>query len=201
VPPPATTPPGAAPAYGAPPPAYVPPAPPATVQPPTTSQYVDPNVPPPPPPTPQGEERGPFSRGRKEVSLLIGSTFASHHSYLILGAGFGYYVIDGLQVALNGSIWFLDSPVAGTITPAVNYVLHMVPLLKPYVGVFYRHYIIGDNYKDLNSLGARVGANLLPRNSRSYFGLGAVFETLLDCDTKVRSCNSVYPELTFAISL
>jgi hypothetical protein len=201
LPPPSNTPSPTPPAYVAPPPPYVPPAPPATIGAATVSTYADPNAAPQAPPPAPAEVRGPFSRGQVELTGMIGSTFSSHHSYLILGIGAGYYLLNGLQASLAGSIWFLDSPVSGTITPGVNYVLHMVPVLKPYVGAFYRHYIIGDNYKDLNSVGARLGLYLMPRPTRSYFGIGAVFETLFDCDSKVRACNSVYPEVTIAISL
>jgi hypothetical protein len=183
------------------PPAYAPPAPPPPQYATYADPYAQPAPPPPPPAAETAKERGPFSRGRLEVSGLIGTTFLDHRSYLILGVGVGYYLVDGLNVALGGSLWLLDSPTAGTLTPSVTYVLHMVPLLKPYVGGFFRHYIVGSNVSDFNSLGVRFGVNLVPAHSRSYFGLGAVYEGVLSCDTKVRNCDGIYPELTFAVSI
>jgi hypothetical protein len=193
--------PPAAPAYAPPPPAYAPPTQPAP--PPEYATYADPHAQPAPPPpaADQPAERGPFSRGRLEISGMIGTTFLNNRSYLILGAGVGYYLVDGLQIGLGGSFWLLDSPFAATVTPALTYVLHFVPLLKPYVGGFFRHYFVGSNVTDFSSLGVRFGAYLVPAHSHSYFGLGAVYEAVLDCNTSVRSCDGIYPELLFAISL
>lgn len=143
---------------------------------------------------------GPFAKGRVSLSLILGSSFIGDSTYLILGAGIGYFLVDGLEASLGGSIWLFDEPLAGTISPALKYVLHMVPTLKPYVGVFYRHYMVGDDIDDFGSFGTRFGGYIVP-NPRLYFGIGAVYEHLLDCENYYYSCDDFYPELSFMFTL
>lgn len=148
-------------------------------------------------------DAGPFSKGRILVSLLLGGAFGGDRNYLILGAGAGYYVVDGLEVGLDGTIWLLDEPLIGTLTPQAKYVFHFVPVLKPYVGTFYRHYFVGDDFGDLDSVGARAGANIVMGGGgsyTSYIGLGAIYEHMLDCNEAVLDCDSVYPEFSFGFS-
>jgi hypothetical protein len=195
----------------APPPAPAPP-PPVDVQPPPPPPAPPPPEPlPPPPPEEESEPRtapknpGPFDRGRITLSFMLGTAFGGDSNYLILGAGVGYYLVQGLEVALDSTVWVLDEPVIGTLTPQLRYVLHFVPVLKPYVGGFYRHYFVGNDFDDLNSVGARMGAYFVPRSSARfalYFGLGAVYEHVLDCNehSSVIACNDWYPEISIGIS-
>jgi hypothetical protein len=84
------------------------------------------------------------------------------------------------------------------ITPSVQYVFHQVPL-KPYVGAFYRRTSI-DGLPDLDSAGARAGI-YFQAGRNAYFGVGAVYESYLDCSTTVyRSCESTYGEATFTFA-
>jgi hypothetical protein len=85
------------------------------------------------------------------------------------------------------------------VTASLQYVLHQVQAVKPYVGTFFRRTNI-DGLADLDSVGARAGA-YLGAGRNAYVGLGVVYESYLDCSTSVfRSCNSTYAEvsLTFA---
>jgi hypothetical protein len=209
---------------------YVPPPPPPGEAPSTTTpapatssipaeQPAAPStVPPPPPPAtytttapeqaavpssapaPEPRDAGWFSKGKLGLSILLGSSFSGNSTYFILGADLGYYLIDGLEIGVGGTFYLFDDPFMLTLSPHVRYVLHMIPVVKPYVGAFYRHYIIASGFDDKNSVGARLGAYIAPGRARWYFGVGAVYEHLLDCnDSDFISCDDVYPELSFTI--
>ncbi|HXS18684.1 MAG TPA: hypothetical protein VN764_15910, partial [Polyangiaceae bacterium] len=126
--------------------------------------------------------------------------FGNDKSYMILGAGVGYYLVDGLEAGLEGQIWLFDEPTVGTVTPQVRYVLHMVPVIKPYVGTFYRRYMIGNDRDDFSSVGGRVGGILLLGGGRTFIGAGALYEHIIE-DTDVLSSDEWYPEITIGISL
>jgi hypothetical protein len=173
-------------------------------EPPPPTYAAEPPPPEPPPPEPEAEpddsDAGPFSRGSVRLSVLIGTGSSVSDTYLILGAGLGYFLVDGLEVGLDYDIWFLADPVLNRLSPETRYVFHMIPVIKPYVGAFYRHTFVAD-YDDFDYVGARAGAYIIPSRSRSYIGAGAVYEHMLDCeDSAFLDCDSVYPEITFGIS-
>jgi hypothetical protein len=141
----------------------------------------------------------PFQQGAVGVKLTVASAFMGDNEYLILGGGLGYYIADGLEVALDGSVWIFDSPTIGTLTPQLEYVLHPIPIIKPYIGGFFRHYIVGDGIDDFQSAGGRAGVYIVP-GSAAYFGFGGVYEHQLDCDRRVIPCDQWYPEMRIAVS-
>ena len=147
---------------------------------------------------------GPFSRGTIRLGILLGYTSVTNGfqdtSWLILGGGLGYYVYDGLEVGLDSSFWVIGDPFITTITPGVRYVFHQVPLLKPYVGTFYRRYLVS-KFADSDSLGARAGL-LFMTGKRSYFGGGLVYEHLFEKkgNSYFAEDDYFYPELTLALS-
>jgi hypothetical protein len=158
-------------------------------------------APPPAEPAPSVEEEAPpqkgsglFARGSKRLSLLVGAGSAGNDEYLILGAGFGYYILSHLELGLDYEVWLFGDPTLQRLSPGVRYVLEFGPI-KPYVGAFYRHTFISD-YQDFDQVGGRLGVYLIPRRGL-FAGLGAVYERLLDCsDDSVINCDSVYPEVT-----
>jgi hypothetical protein len=166
---------------------------------------------PPPPPPPDNEappdsgrdrSAGPFSRGSVRLTLLVGVGSTITDEYLILGGGLGYFVVNGLEVGLDYEAWFLASPVMHRVSPETRYVFHMVPVIKPYVGVFYRHTFITEGYDDMDHVGARGGLFYVPEGGRLFVGGGAVYERLLDCTSgALVDCDAVYPEIFFGISI
>jgi hypothetical protein len=140
-----------------------------------------------------------FSKGRLHGIVTAGSGSAFNETYLVLGAGVSYFVLDGLSVGLSLEAWRNADPSLTKLTPSIQYVFYQVPAIKPYLGAFYRRtYISG--LDDLNSYGARAGAYFqLGRNA--FLGVGGVHETYSDCrESTYRSCSDTYPEvsLTFA---
>ena len=151
------------------------------------------------PPVTASEIAGVFSKGRTSVAITGGTGYAFNESYLVLGVGVGYYVLDGLNLGLSVESWSGSNPKLYKVTPSVQYVFHQIPKLNPYVGAFYRRTYV-DGMSDINSVGGRAGVYLAAGRS-AYIGLGAVYESYLDCNSALyRSCSDTYPELTFMIS-
>lgn len=145
------------------------------------------------------EVAGVFGKGRTHFIVSGGTGYAFDESYFVLGLGGTYYLTDGLNVGLQVEWWTGSDPGMTKITPSVQYVFYQVPLVKPYVGAFYRRTNV-ENRPDLDSAGARAGA-FLEVGRNAYLGVGAVYESYRDCDTAVyRKCDSTYAEisLTFA---
>jgi hypothetical protein len=168
----------------------------------------EPVSPPPPPPEDEpsddGGDRsaGPFSRGSVRLTLLVGTGSTVRENYLILGAGAGYFLADGLELGLDYEAWILASPVFHRLSPETKYIFHMIPVIKPYVGVFYRHTFVTSGYEDMDHVGARGGIFYVPKGGRMFVGGGAIYERLLDCeDTSLVDCDEVYPEIFFGVSI
>jgi hypothetical protein len=144
-------------------------------------------------------DRDPFAGGSMRLSVLVGNGYAFDESYLIIGVGFGYYLMSGLELGLDFESWQSGSPGITKISPAVRYVVPTNGPIRPYIGAFYRRTII-DNYDDLDSAGGRAGIYFMSGRG-SYFGAGVVYEQYLSCDKAVyKSCDATYPEFIFAIA-
>jgi hypothetical protein len=196
----APPPPGFVPAQ-APPPGFVPaqaPPPGYVAAPPPGYVAAEPLEDAPEPRAPRPDQR-PFLQGSPSLTLTLGSAWVGSNDYFIVGAGLGYYALDGLEVGLDGAIWLFDSPTIGTLTPQIKYVVHQLPIIKPYIGSFYRHYFVGDGIEDLDSVGARVGIYIVSGKG-AYFGIGGLYEHMLDCNENVLECDDWYPEFIVGIS-
>ena len=146
-----------------------------------------------------GSVGGAFSKGRTHFVVTAGNGNAFDESYLVLGLGVSYYVIDGLNVGLSLESWSGSDPSMYKVTPSVQYVFHQIPRVSPYVGGFYRRAYV-DGLPDINSVGARAGV-YLNAGRNAYIGIGAVYESYLDCSKTVyRSCDDTYPEVSFTIA-
>ena len=142
---------------------------------------------------------GVFSKGRTHFVVTAGNGYAFDESYLVLGVGVSYYLIDGLNIGLSFESWSGSDPGMNKITPSVQYVFHQNQTLKPYVGGFYRRAYI-DGLPDINSVGARAGV-YLNAGRNAYIGIGAVYESYVDCSKTVyRDCDDIYPEVSFTIA-
>jgi len=176
-------------------PAYDEPPPPAGTEYNSTQAAAPPQDEEPPPP------RGPFSKGSIRLTLLAGTASTYDDNYFIIGAGIGYFILNGLEVGLDYEAWLFAKPVMQRLSPEARYVFHMVPVVKPYAGVFYRRNFVTD-HDDYNQIGARMGAYFIPKSNRMFVGAGAVYEKTLDCtSSNFIDCDEWYPEISFGISL
>jgi len=142
---------------------------------------------------------GAFSKGKTHVVATAGTGYAFDESYLVLGVGASYYLMDGLNAGLAVEFWTGSDPKLTKITPSVQYVFYQVQTVKPYVGAFYRRTKV-EGLDDLDSAGARAGV-YIQAGRNAFIGLGGVYESYIDCnETTYRKCDSTYAEisLTFA---
>lgn len=153
-------------------------------------------TPPPPAKVSAPSKAGPFAKGRKRVGFYGGAGSFYNQTYVILGAGLGYYLADGLEIGIDVEGWVAQSPTIWKFTPQLRYVVWQMGNLKPYLGAFYRWNSIGDPFEDYNSYGGRLGVAY--QSGRSYVALGAVYEVF---DEDKGTDSSVwYPEIAFWIS-
>jgi hypothetical protein len=154
----------------------------------------------PPPPTP-------FDQGRVSLSAGGGTASNFNHQYIVIGGAVGYYVLDGVELSLHGLEQFGDGPNISELSPQLRYVAQPLvgrsPVI-PYAGVFYNHWFIGEDYQDINTIGARAGGLLI--SGSVVFGLGIVFEHVLtpcyaDGPHCVAAEDAVYPDITFGFTL
>jgi hypothetical protein len=148
---------------------------------------------------PEDKRETPFDRGRMNLGVGGGSTQAFGERYFGLGAGFGYFVLDGLELGVSALYQFGDGPSISKVAPQIRYVAQPLvgkwPLI-PYVGTFYTHWFIGESFADVDAVGARGG--LLYVSGHVLLGLGvAVEKTVSEC---VEDCTTAYPDLTISLA-
>lgn len=142
----------------------------------------------------------PFDEGNITANIALGSGQFFEEDYLIIGAGAGYYVIDGLQVGVDIDYWSGGNPSIYEITPGLTYVYKNTSQFKPYLGAFYNRTFI-ENFEDSDALGYRAGVYMTTGRS-SYFGIGLVRTELQDCtDTVFIDCSETHSEISLIFSL
>jgi len=143
-----------------------------------------------------------FSKDSTSVGIVVGSGSAFNDNYIILGAGVGYYVVQGLEIGIDIQHWFSGEPSITKLSPQIRYVFTQAEVIKPYVGAFYRRTYFGDvngfELEDQDSFGYRAGA-YFSTNNRVYIGGGIVYEEYKDCSRFIE-CSSTYPEILFTVS-
>jgi hypothetical protein len=152
----------------------------------------------PPPPTP-------FDQGRMRLAIFGGTTSNFDKRYFAIGGGFGYFVVDGLELGVAAVHQFGDGPSISQVQPGVRYVVKplvgRMPVI-PYVGAFYNHWFIGDGISDVDAVGGRAG--LIYLSGRVMFGFGVAVERVVsDCTTSSgeEDCWDVYPDFSISLSL
>ncbi len=146
--------------------------------------------------SPTSAADGPFSSGKLRGS--VGGGYNGATQRITVGGGLGYFLYDGLLAELDGAYSFNADPSYWMLSPGVRYVAYFVPVVHPYVGVFYRRLFFEEDGQD--SVGARGGAFL--RAGRHVFvGAGVLYEKILDCPfDDDDECSLVWPEISFGIS-
>jgi len=151
-------------------------------------------VPPAPPRAPT-----PFDRGRISLGFGFSTQRSYDQRYYVLGGGFGYYVLRGLEPSVQAVHWFGGEPTVTKLSPALRYVFVGAPVsLKPYVGAFYSHWFLSGSGLDLDTVGGRAG--LVSYGSGGLvIGLGIVYERVISECTE--ECDEIYPDITLSYSL
>ena len=138
------------------------------------------------------EKEMPFSQGRFRISGGGGTTFGG--GGFVLALGFGYFVLDGLEVGLDGDIWLGGKVLQGSLAPQVRYLLPYLYPAVPYVGIFYRHIFIEKPWDDQDFFGGRIGL-LISIDRRFMIGGGIVMQYALQDYGQERF--DYYPEIAF----
>ena len=140
-----------------------------------------------------------YAQGSMRLSVIGGAGESFDDDYFILGAGVGYYVLDGLELGLNYQYWFSGDPDFHQVTPELTYVFSNPSSVDPYVGVLYRRLFI-DGLDDLSGIGTRAGVNIT-LNDRAYLGVGVVYVDYKSCDEETYTdCDETYPEITLSFA-
>ena len=126
------------------------------------------------------------------------TTLGAH--YVVIGAGFGYFALDGLELGLSALHEFGSGPSISKLSPSIRYIAQPLvgrsPVI-PYVGVFYTHWFVGDPYADVDTIGARAGGVYL--SGSLVLGLGVVVERVVS--TCTMDCTLVYPDFTISLAI
>ena len=148
------------------------------------------------------QEPGIFAKGRVRGAVYGGAGSAwGSQSYLILGVGAGYYLVNGLEAGMDVEGWFLNTPQFYKLTPQVRYIFWQVPRFKPYAGAFWRRTLVTDDNPDYSSWGGRLGIAFQRSNGRSFIAVGAVYERFIqNDDITFLETDIWYPEVAFWIS-
>ena len=142
---------------------------------------------------------GPFEKGSSRASVVVGSGYTLNESYVILGLGAGYFVLKGLELGLDGQAWVGGDPDIYKLIPKVTYIVPTQSRIRPYAGAFYSRIFI-DGFDDQDTAGARGGV-YFTSDQKWFMGIGAVYESYLNCDKDVySSCDDVYQEISFSVS-
>lgn len=140
----------------------------------------------------------PFDRGHIGFSVGAGELSTLGYNYLSVGAGVGYFVLDGVEIGLSAVHEFGGGPSINEVSPSLRYVAR--PLVRtwpviPYAAVFYNHWFLDSGYRDVDAIGGRAG--LLRLSGRMVIGLGIAYEHTISTCT---SCDSVYPDVTLGFT-
>ena len=142
----------------------------------------------------------PFDRGKFGLSGGAGRQSTFDTSYIVVGLGAGYYVLDGVEVGLAASHYFGDGPSISRVTPSLRYVAQPLfgrsPLI-PYVGAFYDHYFVGGTYGDVDGIGGRAGVIFVSGQLLLGLGIG-VEKYVTNC---AKDCVQVFPDVSIGVSL
>lgn len=142
----------------------------------------------------------PFDRGRVSLAAGGGTGSSLGYQYVLVGAGVGYFVLDGVELSLHGVHQFGDGPSISELSPQLRYIAQPLvgrsPVI-PYIGASYNHWFVGDPYEDVDAIAGRVGGLWL--SGRVVLGLGVIVEHVVSqCYSH---CDSVYPDVTLGFTI
>ena len=123
----------------------------------------------------------PKKKGHLYTWLAGGTTFAYGQTYGNVSLGAGYILPSGIAPNAELGYSFGNDPTIWSFRPGVTYFLP-VPVISPYIGVFYTRWFVGSGLADQNGIGGRAGFSL-----GRFLSLGVIYERMLgscgnDCD-------------------
>lgn len=141
-----------------------------------------------------------FEKGTTNLSVSVGFGSAAGKSYYSIGAGIGYWLVNGLGAGLSAETRQGLEPDLTKITPWLEYSFGVSPGVRPYVGAFYRYTSVS-GFDDYETWGYRGGLYVrTARNAWAYAGL--VREEPIGCNGQppTVSCSDTYSEVGIVFS-
>lgn len=137
-----------------------------------------------------------FDQGSVSISAQVGVGQSYDQSYdqtyFVLGGSGGYYVLQGLKLGGSVSHWFGQEPQITQLSPSIEYALVFVPVVTPYVGAFYRYWIVSGGIDNFSTVGIRGGLYAGMGGVAQFYG-GLVRESAVGpCSG---TCSWIYPEV------
>jgi hypothetical protein len=143
-----------------------------------------------------GVQATPYDAGQSTLTVLASGRRINGETKLILGAGYGYFVLPGLELAAHAAVLVMD-PVAIHVSPVVRYFLYPVDWsVRPFAGAFYRRWFL-DGGDDYSAIGAELGLRWWQTARVAVTG-AVVVEYELDC-SRYDDCATFYPTLGVSI--
>ena len=97
-----------------------------------------------------------LTAGSKGIGIKLGGASIGAENYTIAGLSAHFFVVDNLSAGAAYEYWFSGKPEVSKATLESTYFIPASEQIKPYVGLLYSHYFIGDN-SDLDAYGYRAG--------------------------------------------
>ncbi len=122
----------------------------------------------------------------------IGTTFAYGETYGSANLGAGYLMAHGITPNVEASYMFGNSPTIWALRPGVTW-YSSIPVLKPYLGVYYTHWFVGGSLPDEDGVGGRLGVSI-----GRLMSLGVTYDRAMNC---TKNCDIWTPMVTAGLSL
>jgi hypothetical protein len=97
----------------------------------------------------------------------------------------------GITPTVEASYFFADTPSVWSLRPGVTWYLP-IRALRPWIGVHYTRWFVGEDLPDENAVGGRLGISL-----GRVLSIGVVYDRLLDCD---RDCDAWTPQISAGLA-
>jgi len=145
-------------------------------------------------PPPAAAPAAPAAAGKKWWSgqvftwLSAGSTFAYGNAYGNVSLGAGWLMQNGIAPNFEVGYSFGGTPDIWTLRPGITWYTP-IPVLRPYIGVYYTRWLVGHGFEDRNGVGARMGFSL-----GRFISLGVLYDRVIDgCSN---NCDSWTPMIS-----
>lgn len=139
----------------------------------------------------------PFQQGKMRGGVGLGASGGVGNVTVAASAGLGYFIVDNVELGLDGTAWLLSDPFMAQFGPQVRYVMSTQGQWKPYAGVFGRRWFFSGVRDDVDTVGFRIGAFRVGGGG-PFMNVGLAHERTVSACTQ--DCSDTYPEVGVSMS-